>query len=46
MAELEKLGHNMTLQKLGKSIVQGIAREKGVLQANSDFRKGGSPAGY
>ncbi|XP_064616160.1 glutathione hydrolase 1 proenzyme-like [Liolophura sinensis] len=43
---LEKLGHNMTWQKLGESIVQGIVRENGVLQANSDFRKGGTPAGY
>lgn len=43
---LKAKGHNVTAVSLGKSIVQGIHRVGSVLYANSDLRKGGTPAGF
>lgn len=43
---LKAKGHNVTSVPLGLSIVQGIHRVGSLLYANSDFRKGGTPAGF
>jgi len=38
--------HNISSVPVGKSIVQGVTRLGNALYANSDFRKGGKPAGF
>ena len=43
---LKAKGHNVTQVSTGRSIVQGIHRVGSTLYANSDFRKGGTPAGF
>ncbi|KAK7106260.1 hypothetical protein V1264_017532 [Littorina saxatilis] len=43
---LEQLGHKTKSANVGKSIVQAISRQGGMLYAASDFRKGGTPDGY
>ena len=43
---LKAKGHNVSAVALGKSIVQGVTRVGSELYANSDFRKGGTPAGF
>ena len=43
---LKAKGHNVTEVDVGKSIVQGITRVGETLYANSDYRKGGTTAGY
>ncbi|KAL5020264.1 hypothetical protein ScPMuIL_003156 [Solemya velum] len=43
---LSELGHNVTETSVGSSIEMGIVRDGDWLYANSDFRKGGTPAGY
>ncbi|XP_025102476.1 glutathione hydrolase 1 proenzyme-like isoform X2 [Pomacea canaliculata] len=43
---LQALGHEVQSIALGKSIIQAISGEGGMLHAVSDFRKGGHPDGY
>jgi len=43
---LKMKGHNLTKVGIGKSIVQGIARQGDFFYANSDYRKGGTPDGF
>ncbi|CAL1536406.1 unnamed protein product [Lymnaea stagnalis] len=43
---LKNLGHNISLVPVGKSIIQGIDVKNGLIFANSDYRKGGTPDGF
>jgi len=43
----EDFGHNTTINARRMAIVQGITVDDwGIVRANSDFRKGGYPAGF
>jgi len=46
MKELESFGHELDNYSIGSSVVAGVASHEGMLHANSDFRKGGSVAGF
>jgi gamma-glutamyltranspeptidase/glutathione hydrolase/leukotriene-C4 hydrolase len=47
VSKLQDKGHSVVLSPLNIGVVQGIAlRDDNVLTSASDFRKGGSPAGY
>uniref|UniRef100_W5MCC1 Glutathione hydrolase n=2 Tax=Lepisosteus oculatus TaxID=7918 RepID=W5MCC1_LEPOC len=45
-AGLEQKNHEVELQKSRGAVVQAIVRQGEKLYAESDYRKGGSPAGY
>lgn len=43
---LRKIGHNVTMFQGIGSAITGISREKGYINANSDYRRQGRTAGF